>query len=324
MNTTRREISPFHLRLPATSANLGPGFDTVAVALNLHLEVTAQLEDTFSIAARGRDREACGKVDGNLIFDTYRGILTDCGESIRPLHLDVSNEIPLGMGCGSSAAARLAGIALAVHYGGLGWREDEVLAAATYLEGHPDNATACWMGGMTVATVCPQNGTDAARQNAFPRVHAARMDVPAHWRAVMVMPSAPMRTEESRRVLPERYRRADVVENLQHCGLLVAAFASGQSELLRAAMHDTLHQPYRSSICPLFEKLLPLRRESGVLGVALSGAGPGVLLIVDRHLSDESLHRAVEPLLGSATDAEVAPCDFCEEGAREGLGILFA
>jgi homoserine kinase len=322
MKTLRRPILPLHLRLPATSANLGPGFDTAAVALNLHLEVTARLEGTFSIAARGRDSEACGKVEGNLIFDTYRRILTDCGQSIQPLHLDVSNEIPLGMGCGSSAAARLAGIVLAVHYRGLGWREDEVLAAATYLEGHPDNATACWMGSMTVATVCRR--TDAARQNAFPRVHAARIDVPAHWRAVMVLPSVPVQTEESRRVLPEQYDRADVIENLQHCGLLVAAFASGQSELLRAAMHDTLHQPYRSSICPLLGKLLPLRRESGVLGVALSGAGPGVLLVVERELSDEWLNRAIQPLLGSATDAEVVPCDFCEEGARKSLGNLFA
>jgi homoserine kinase len=115
-----------------------------------------------------------------------------------------------------------------------------------------------------------------------------------------------------------------VVENLQHCGLLVAAFASGQSELLRAAMHDTLHQPYRSSICPLFGKLLPLRREPGVLGVALSGAGPGVLLIVERNLSDESLHRAIGSLLGNATDAEVVACGFCEEGARSALGKLLA
>src|SRR6185437_7728392 len=112
-----------HLRLPATSANLGPAFDTAAVALNLHLELIAQPVKEFSISARGRDAAACGQVERNLILDTYCQMLTENNRPIQPLHLEMHNQIPLGMGCGSSAAARLAGIALASEFGELGWRE---------------------------------------------------------------------------------------------------------------------------------------------------------------------------------------------------------
>ncbi len=326
MSVTQR----VHLRLPATSANLGPAFDTAAVALNLHLEVTAQPAEKFSISARGRDAASCGKVERNLILETYRRILADNHRPVQTLHLDVNNEIPLGMGCGSSAAARLAGIALAVEFGELGWREEKILATATSLEGHPDNVTACWLGGMTVSAVSPRSTesrsteprdaeprsaeTDRPNRGQLPRVHVARIDVPEHWRAVIVFPREPVRTEESRKVLPSRYSRADVVENLQHCSLLVAAFASGKNELLRAAMHDRLHQPYRSAICPLLGEVQSLAGIPGVLGVALSGAGPGMLLIVERELDRDALDRLLQQALADTASLEIVQCGF------EGLG----
>jgi homoserine kinase len=298
-----------HLRLPATSANLGPAFDTAAVALNLHLEVSAQPAGEFSISADGRDAAACSRLDRNLILETYRRILTENDCPIQPLHLDVTNQIPLGMGCGSSAAARLAGIALAVEFGGLGWSEKEIIAVATFHEGHPDNVTACWLGGMTVSAVSRQVGDEV------PQVHVARIEIPQHWSAVVVFPRDPVRTEESRKVLPSHYSRADVVENLQHCSLLVAAFASGNGELLQAAMCDRLHQPYRSAICPLLKTLQPLETMPGVLGAALSGAGPGMLLIVQREFDGDLLDRQLRHVIGEAASVEVLQCGFENTGA---------
>ncbi len=299
------------LRLPATSANLGPAFDTAAVALNMHLEVTAQPAGAFSISAQGRDAAACSRLDRNLILETYRHILAENHRAIQPLHLEINNEIPLGMGCGSSAAARLAGIALAVEFGQLNWREEEIIATATFLEGHPDNITACWLGGMTVSAVSRRGVSD----DEIPRVHVARIDIPQHWRAVVVFPSDPVRTEESRKVLPSHYSRADVVENLQHCSLLVAAFASGNSDFLRAAMCDRLHQPYRSAICPLLKALQPLEAIPGVLGVALSGAGPGMLLIVERELDCGTLEHLLQQTLAKTVSVEVLQCGFESAGA---------
>ncbi len=302
----------FSLRLPATSANIGPAFDTAAVALNLHLEVTARRSEKFSIRAQGRDAAACGKLEGNLILETYREILRESGRPLQPLHLDVRNEIPLGMGCGSSASARLAGIALAVEFGELGWQEEQILAVSTALEGHPDNVTACWLGGMTVSAVLRRN---AARLGAAPRVQVAHIEVPAHWRAVVVFPRDPVLTEESRQVLPDQYSRADVVANLQSCSLLVAAFASGKSELLRAAMDDRLHQPFRTTICPLLQETGAFLQIPGVLGVALSGAGPGLLLIIDQDLDPAVLDRELKNVLAGMSSVEVLQCGFEAAGA---------
>jgi len=309
----------FHIRLPATSANLGPAFDTAAVALNMHLDVTAEAAEEFSIAAEGRDAAQCGRLEENLIVQTYRQILKRQRRIEVPLRLRVENAIPLGMGCGSSAAARLAGIALALQFGEIEWRGDEIVAVATALEGHPDNVSACWFGGMTVSAVssgfCAQKcANNLPRERDFPKVSVARFDVPPHWRPVLVLPRESVRTEESRKILPEHYSRADTVANLQHAALLVGAFASGDSGLLRAAMHDRVHQPYRSSICPILGQMQDISQEEGVLGVALSGAGPGVLMIVERSLNENSLQCLLHRKLGGLENVEVLRCGFENKG----------
>ncbi|EQD58764.1 homoserine kinase, partial [mine drainage metagenome] len=157
------------------------------------------------------DALACGKLEGNLIVETYRTILAQNERAVLPLHLSVSNEIPLGMGCGSSAAARLAGIALAVHFGQLNWQRDRILNTAAHLEGHPDNVSACWLGGLTISALTCGASPEDVRQ-----VTAARLDLPQHWRPILVLPRHPVRTEESRGVLPTHYSRVDTVANLQH------------------------------------------------------------------------------------------------------------
>lgn len=267
---TMREL---RLRLPATSANLGPGFDTLALALDLHLEVTAREADAFSIQASGRNAEICGALERNLLLDVYGKTMASHGRAMKPLALKIRNGIPLGMGCGSSAAARLAGIALASHFGGLGWTRGEILDEAARLEGHPDNAAACWMGGFVASCWDGEN------------VRAVSIAPPAEWRVLIVLPEKPLTTTESRAVLPHSYSRADVVSNLQRVALLTASFATGRADLLAEAMRDRMHQPYRSAVCPLLPKLMPLAGVDSVLGVALSGAGPAVLVLVDSEQS---------------------------------------
>ncbi|HET9088426.1 MAG TPA: homoserine kinase [Acidobacteriaceae bacterium] len=312
-----REV--FHLKLPATSANLGPAFDTAAVALNLHLEIQAEAASDFTVSATGRDAVACGRMEGNLILQLYRHVLTLHGKTVVPLRLGVRNGIPLGMGCGSSAAARLAGIAIAAHFGALDLSGEEIVALAAHLEGHPDNVSACWFGGMTVSAVAhelagPVPGTSPPASVTFPRVSVARFDVSPRWRPVLVLPREAVRTEESRKVLPGRYSQADTVVNLQHTALLVAAFATGDSSLLRSAMHDRLHHPYRSAICPLLPRLQEISPEEGLLGVALSGAGPGVFMVVERSLNEDLLQRLLRHKLGGLDSVEVMVCEFENQG----------
>lgn len=294
-----------HLRLPATSANLGPGFDTAAVALNFYLDVEAEPAAEFSIAATGRDAHRCASLDDNLVLDLYRKVLADNGRSIVPIAIRMHNEIPLGMGCGSSAAGRLAALALAVHFGCLDWNEDRILAEASRLEGHPDNVAACWLGGFV-----------AAADDEIRTVHVARVTPPPQWRALLVLPSEPLATSKARAVLPESYSRRDVVGNLQAVALLGLAFAQGRGDLLATAMSDRIHQPYRAAICPQLPRLLPLAGRHGILGVALSGAGPAVLAIVDGEPKVAEAGDAIRARLSDLAPPELFHCRFEVDGAR--------
>jgi homoserine kinase len=299
------DIKParLRLRLPATSANLGPGFDAAAVALDFYLEIEAEPAAEFSITATGRDREHCSRVEKNLILEVYKNLLQSNGRPVIPLAIQMTNEIPLGMGCGSSAAGRLAGICLAVHFGRLEWSAERILEEAVALEGHPDNAAACWLGGFVAAA------------GEGRRVHVARVEPPAEWRAIVVLPAEPLATSEARAALPATYSRADVVANLQSVALLGLAFAQAQGDLLRLAMRDRIHQPYRAPLCPLLPRLLPLAGEYGILGAALSGAGPSVLVITGSQDCVPEALAAIRHALDGFTEPELKLCRFEPAGA---------
>jgi homoserine kinase len=260
------------LAAPATSANVGPGFDTAALGLGLHLHVDAQEAEEFGIEASGRNADICGALENNLILAVYREVLERAGVVVTPLHLQLRNEIPLGMGCGSSAAARVAGVTLAVYFGQLGWSRERIFEEVARLEGHPDNAAACVFGGFVVS------GAKNGAGEGGPAV-AVMMTPPEGWSAVLAIPAQPLATSESRAVLPEQYARRDAVSTVQCVALLTAGFARADETLVRAGMHDWLHEPYRAEVCPLLPALRELRSEPGVLGVALSGAGPSVLVL---------------------------------------------
>jgi homoserine kinase len=295
------------LRLPATSANLGPGFDAVAVALDFYLKIEAKPAGAFSIDARGRDAERCAALENNLILEAYKKLLNDQGREVVPLAIQMENQIPLGMGCGSSAAGRLAAVALADHFGRFAWNTDRILEEACALEGHPDNVSACWLGGF-VAAVCEGRA-----------VHAIQVKPPDAWRAIVALPAEPLSTSEARAVLPARYPLKDVVANLQSVATLGLAFAQGRGDLLRVAMNDRIHQPYRAPFCPLLPLLAPLAGEQGILGVTLSGAGPAVLAVVDRESSLAGASASIQRALTGHIGAELVNCRFSRKGASQAI-----
>ena len=305
LNPSAASGGKIHLRLPATSANLGPGFDAAAVALDFALEIDAEPAAEFSIQASGRDAERCANLDDNLILGIYKELLLSHGRPVVPLAIRMDNGIPLGMGCGSSAAGRLAAIALAVHFGQLGWNSDRILEEACVLEGHPDNAAACWLGGFVAAA------------SEGRTVHVARVEPPEEWRAVVAPPSEPLATSKARAALPATYSLADAVLNIQSVALLGLAFAQGRGDLLRAAMQDRIHQPYRGPLCPLLPRLLPLAGKSGILGVALSGAGPSVLLIIKSERSLDAALAAIRLQINDLQDVELRVSRLEAHGARE-------
>ena len=274
--------SCFKLSLPATSANLGPAFDAAALAMNFHIKIEARAAADFFIVAKGRDPEVCGKIENHLILNTYREVLSSAGRKITPLSLRVENEIPIGKGCGSSAAARLAGIALAVHFGRFRWNDAQIVGEASRREHHPDNASACWMGGLTVA-----------RMSGEAEAQVAVIRPKGKWPLLLAVPDDPLSTEEARRVLPAQYSRADAVTNIQNSMLLLTAFTQGWPDFLRSALDDRIHQPYRAALCPLLPCLQQLKETGEILGAALSGAGPSVLVFLDPRRSVQSVRRLV-------------------------------
>ncbi len=285
---------PITLCLPATSANLGPGFDTAGLAMAIYLTIEAKLAlqpgaPLLTIEATGRHAERCARPGNNMIFETYRDVLKIAGVPIMPLEISIDNEIPLGMGCGSSAAALLGGVMLANHFGNLGWDLHACMEEACRREGHPDNVAACALGYMTVSAV-----TDG-------RVTAATCGEGLGWQLLLALPTASLPTERARALLPASYSRADAVYNLQRTALLTAAFALNRGDLLRVAMQDKLHHPYRLEACPLLPLLLPLAAKSGILGVALSGAGPGVLLIADEDANTSALVTRIRQAAGDSS-----------------------
>ena len=272
--------------LPATSANLGPGFDAAGLAMSLYLTVEAEAAPEFSLTATGRDAERCGRLERSYIVDTYRDVLLAAGKPVTPLALNLQNEIPLGMGCGSSASALLAGVALADYFGDLRLGDAGIVSEASRREGHPDNVAACWYGGFTVSAL-----TEAG-------VQVATFAGDPEWRLLLAMQETSLATHKARALLPESYSKADAVFNVQRAVLLTAAFAQGRLDLLATAMQDRLHQPYRSEACPLLKALLPLNGTAGIAGAALSGAGPSVLMVLAADADEAQVRVKVRELAG--------------------------
>jgi homoserine kinase len=273
----------------------------------MFLKVRAKRANEFSITARGRDRDICGQIENHLILTTYREVLHAEGKPEQPLALRIENEIPIGKGCGSSAAARLAGIALAVHFGRLRWSDRKIVGEAARREHHPDNAAAAWMGGLAVA-----------RASASGEPQIAHVTPKGKWPLLLAVPEESLSTEAARRVLPDQYSRADAVLNIQNSMLLLAAFLEGRKELLADALEDRIHQPYRAALCPLLPAVQKLKGTRGILGVVLSGAGPSVLIFLDPKASPFRVRAKVRDHLRSlGLHPELIPTEITRRGARQ-------
>lgn len=258
------------LRVPASSANLGPGFDALGLALGVYLECRFRPADTLSIRARGRDAAhiSCG-VD-NLIWVTAEQIGRDVGMTMPPIELEIDNAIPLGKGLGSSAAALTAGVIIADTVLNLRWPPKRILDEAARLEGHPDNVAACVHGSIV-----------ASATDALGVTHAVRLDLHPRYAIAVVVPDFTLPTSESRRVLPSSYSREDAIFNVQRSALLITALATGVTDAFPTALEDRMHQPYRAALVPGLAEIIKLRT-TGLLGCALSGAGPSILVFYER------------------------------------------
>jgi homoserine kinase len=259
------------VRVPASSANLGPGFDALGLALGIYLECRFTRSETLTVQVSGRDAALISTNEDNLIWQTALAVAKDTGaDGLPAIALEVINDIPLGKGLGSSAAALTAGVVIADHLLGLNWKPLRILDEAARIEGHPDNVAACVLGSI-VASAIDSGGV----------ARAVRLELPARFGVAVVVPDFVLPTAEARQVLPDSYSRADTVFNVQRSALLIAALAMGQTSAFPAALEDRMHQPYRAKLVPGLSDILKLRAP-GLLGCALSGAGPSIVVFYEK------------------------------------------
>ncbi len=252
--TARRRL----VRVPASSANLGPGYDVLAAALAMHLELEVEESGTFSVEAEGLDVPLDRS---NLCVRAF--------ESLRPaegIAFRIKSEIPLAAGLGSSAAAIVAGLLAADHLYELAQEPEDVLAKAAEIEGHPDNVAAALFGGFVVCA--DEDGT----------LTSTRLDPPQGVEAVVVIPGEQVPTEDARRAIPEQVPLADAVANVSAASELVLGIQRSDLTLIGRGLADRLHQPYRAHLYPRSIEIVKEAPRMGAIGATISGAGPTVLV----------------------------------------------
>lgn len=265
----------FEVCLPASTSNLGPGFDCFGLALKLYLTVRCSVPPKAKEPCRVRttgakENRALPRNASNLIYRAMGFAARRENIDLPPVDMIVHNEIPLASGLGSSAAAIVAGIKLCGLITGRVLNDQTIRNYATEFEGHPDNVTATLCGGF-VASCVDSDGT----------VVTTKFDWPERVRVVVVSPRSQLPTHVARAALPRSISRGDAVHNLQRSALFIAALAQQRYDLLWEAMRDRLHQPRRESLVPGLAEALGLPQMPGLLGVALSGAGPSIVALVD-------------------------------------------
>jgi homoserine kinase len=272
---------------PATSANLGPGFDALGLALALHNEVSASEFDRVVVRVEGEGSGVLSTGEDNVVVRGVRLAYQEAGRSFKGIAIECVNRIPLARGLGSSAAAWVGGLVAGNGLLGSTLTPGLMLGLAARAEGHPDNVTAALLGGLTVSC----EAADGA-------VEAITLGVPASLRWVLLIPELTSETREARAVLPASVPREDAVFNVQRVALLLAGLQADRPGALAAALEDRLHQPYRLKLFPWMPAVVEAARAAGALGCVLSGAGPALLAVVNGEPAP--IARAMETALGAA------------------------
>jgi homoserine kinase len=262
----------FKVLVPASTSNLGPGFDALGLALKLHNEFTVEPSGSYAVEIKGEGEETLSLDESNLFIKAYRSTCKYLGFD-QPIKLHQVNRIPLGRGLGSSATAIVGGILAAERISGKKLSLPEIIDIAFKFEPHPDNVLPAYTGGFVIAAT---NGD----------LSYIKLDFPEELKIIIVVPELFLSTEESRSVLPENYSKHDVTFNIQRVALLLGALQKKDFGLLKEAVKDRIHQPYRCDLIPSFWEILSEGYKAGAHAVYLSGAGSCIGALADSNFDD--------------------------------------
>jgi homoserine kinase len=288
------------VRVPATTANLGPGFDCLGCALNLYAHFTFE-QTAEKLRITGCLPEYCNT--DNLVYKAFVAACTAWGVAVPGLSIHINSSIPSSRGLGSSAALIVAGVAAASRLHGLQKNRQDILEIATKVEGHPDNVAPAIFGGLRVSLIEGK------------KVYTASAPIAEGIRFLALVPDFSLSTQESRSVLPDTISRQDGVYNTGHVALLLRALETGDRMLLSCAMADRLHEPYRLPLVAGSGEIARIAREQGADGFCLSGAGPALICLYHENEFPRRMAKAMQDLSGSWQLMEL-------EIDRKGLTVL--
>lgn len=272
----------FTVKVPATSANMGPGFDCLGIALELYNEFTVEESSHFSMEIKGEGEHVLALDRGNLFYRAFSKVFTIRGKRTPIVKISCFNEIPLARGLGSSSSAIAGGLMAANHLVGNPMSREELLTLAIDMEGHGDNVTPALFGGCQIVL---------KQGDAF--VHYP-VPAPARLKAVLFIPDFTMSTAKGRSILPARVSRSDAVFNIGRTALLVLALSTGKIDYLRVATEDMLHQPARKALFPAMDRLFRAALDGGADGAYLSGSGSTVMALSDNRNRLDNIAGAME------------------------------
>ena len=290
------------ISVPATTANLGAGFDTFGLALNLFNEFIVEESSSIEIETSPKN-EFLENPENNLFVQVLKKSCEYFGNEFHGVKLTQKNNVPVARGLGSSATAIVAAIMVSAFVNKKELTDKDFFNIAYEFEPHPDNLLPAWKGGFTIAL--------KDKENTFYQ----KLDFPKEIKAVVAVPDFQLSTEEARKVLPEKIPLTDGIFNVQRASLFVSAVITKRLDLLKVAMDDRFHQPYRKKLIPGFDNVIKNALENGALGASLSGAGPTILALATENF-DNIGKSMVEAFEKEGVKAEYKVLDINEEGAK--------
>lgn len=280
-----RSMSTVSVKVPATTANIGPGFDCLGAALTLYNQfqfTSLSTGENLSISVAGAERSRVVTDATNLVYQAFCKFFESMGKPIPAVQIEIQMDVPLARGLGSSATAIVGGLVGANVLAGSPLTPEQIGQLATEIEGHPDNVVPALMGGCRLAATGIETDWEIC-------------EVPWHESVVPIVaiPNFELSTAEARRVLPSEYSRADAIFNTAHLGLLLRGLQTGNANWLKAALQDKIHQPYRQALIQGYEEVRSQALSAGAYGMVISGAGPTLLALTGRDRA-EAVRAAME------------------------------
>lgn len=268
-------MSKWQIAVPGSTANLGPGFDSIGLGLSLYLNLQIELSEQWQFVHTGPNVPQDTDVEGHLIYKIAKNVAANFGKTLPPCKIEMTSELPLARGLGSSAAAIVAAIELANITCGLNLSIQDKLNISSQIEGHPDNATASVLGGLTISAMDEEGIVDT--------IHVT--DIEASF--VVFIPNFELKTSDARNVLPNEYSRSYAVLASANANMLAASLiAKDYVRIGRYMEKDLIHEPFRAKLIPNFEEIHVAAKKMGAYGTALSGAGPTLISIIPSEIGE--------------------------------------